>query len=342
VTLTVLPLWYLNGWIAIPSGGGILAFLILQIIFVSRYIAKRREFQRLRNKMFIELAEAKEAAEEANQAKSNFLANMSHDIRTPLNAILGYAQILSREDDLQPHHHPLVSTIFESGNHLLALINDILDISKIEAGRIELQETNFDLTALIDRLVTVFQFRCEQKGLRLRLEWQSGKVAKGQEGKGAKGQEGKEHASRFTHHVSHSIFVYGDEGKLRRVLTNLLSNAVNFTESGEIVLRISESYDTQHATRNTQHVSRFTFEVIDTGVGIPLEQQEAIFEPFTQGGALVAARLCPATSPPADGMPAQEGTGLGLTIAKRYVELMGGKIAVESPPLIPPTNLGGK
>jgi len=259
-----------------------------------------------------EVAEAaKEAAEFANRAKSIFLANMSHEIRTPLNAILGYAQILQRQSDLQSDVRNAVSTIEGSGEHLLALINDILDLSKIEVGRMELQTTDFDLTALIDSLSVMFQLRCEQKQLGWSLEWKEW-----QEGKRAKGQEDQDYTIRNgfdtpsatqpkQHHVSR-ILVHGDEGKLRQVLINLLSNAVKFTASGEVKLRISKKAD-----------SSLLFEVIDTGVGIPPEDHALIFEPFQQGEA----------------GETKGGTGLGLTIAQKQIQLMGGQLAFESPPL---------
>jgi len=239
---------------------------------------------------------AKETAEFANRAKSIFLANMSHEIRTPMNAILGYAQILQRNPELQSEVRNAVSTIEASGEHLLALINDILDLSKIEVGRMELQNADFDLTTLIDSLSVMFQLRCQQKSLGWRVEW---------EGFDFPAQSG--HPGHPTSVGESRILVHGDESKLRQVLMNLLSNAVKFTESGGIALQIRES-------RNTQHATLFTFEVIDTGVGIHPEDRATIFEPFQQGQ---------------EGST-KGGTGLGLTIAQKQVQLMGGKLDFES------------
>lgn len=187
--------------------------------------------------------EAEASAEAANRAKSEFLASMSHEIRTPMNAILGYAQILARDGALHPFHRDAVATILSSGDHLLHLINEILDLSKIDAGRMEVERTDFDLTALLRELVAMFQHRCEEKQLGLRLEA-----------------------------PDHAMLVNGDEGKLRQVLINLLGNAVKFTERGRVVLRAKQGEG-----------DAWRFEVEDTGIGISEAMQQRIFEPFQQG-----------------------------------------------------------
>ena len=187
---------------------------------------------------------AEATAESANQAKSEFLANMSHEIRTPMNAILGYSQILARDDSLPQFHRDAVATIISSGDHLLHLIDEILDLSKIDAGRMEVTVSDFDLSALIRELAAMFQHPCEEKHLGLRIDFPEGGAP---------------------------LAVRGDEGKLRQVLINLMGNAVKFTNKGLVTLQVRNADD------------EWTFAVEDTGPGIDPRMSERIFEPFQQG-----------------------------------------------------------
>ncbi len=193
-----------------------------------------------------ELKRAKEAAEEANQAKSVFLANMSHELRTPLNAILGFAQLMARDERIPDDERENLETINRSGTHLLRLINDVLEISKIEAGRFSLKITPIDLYELLDSLVEVMRVRARQKGLALSLE-RSDDLPR---------------------------YVKTDITKLRQVLLNLLSNAVKYTEAGSVILRA--------AVEGPSDRLWLRFEVVDTGIGIAAQELERIFLPFYQ------------------------------------------------------------
>jgi PAS domain S-box-containing protein len=194
--------------------------------------------------------ERSHAAEAANRAKSLFLANMSHELRTPLNAILGFSQLMTHASNLTPNQHQNLETINRSGEHLLALINSVLDMSKIEAGRVEIQPEEFDLRQLLLSLEEMFRLRVEQKGLALIFEA----------------------APQIPHYVR------ADQNKLRQILINLLGNAVKFTRQGSITLRV----DTQPVAGDKVEVSALQFEVEDTGSGIPKPELETIFEAFTQ------------------------------------------------------------
>ncbi len=226
------------------------------------------------------LEKAKNTAEAANRAKSKFLANMSHELRTPLNAILGFTQLLGRDSTIGKEQRDEIYIISRSGQHLLNLINDVLDITKIEAGRATLQEKSFDLYAFLRGISELFHSRAVEKGLTFTLE-KDADVPR---------------------------YIKGDEGKLRQVLINLLGNALKFTEKGGVTLRV-KSGDA------AESIWTFHFEVEDTGIGIDSKHLEEIFDPFVQ------------TS---DGADNKAGTGLGLTISRQFVNLMGGNIEVDS------------
>ncbi|HEY9609719.1 response regulator, partial [Allocoleopsis sp.] len=269
-----------------------------------------------------ELAIAKEKAEVANQAKSTFLANMSHELRSPLNAILGFSQLMTRSQTLPKEHVDNVGIITRSGEHLLTLINQVLDLSKIEAGRTTLNENNFDFYRLLCDIEDMFKLKADDKGLQLVCDrpWRCA-------------------ARNRAPDVPR--YVRTDEVKLRQILINLLNNAIKFTSEGGVSLKVKSSSggfndgfpttlsttsqakparttvksQAETQTTNNQQPITIIFEVEDTGAGIAPEEIDSIFEAFIQTQT---------------GKQAQEGTGLGLPITRKFVQLMGGEMTVNS------------
>jgi PAS domain S-box-containing protein len=243
---------------------------------IARDITERKQAE-------VRLEQAKQDAEAANVAKSQFLANMSHEFRTPLNAILGFAQVLSYDLNLTPDQHSFVQTIIQSGEHLLELINEVLDLSKIEAGRITLEQTTIHLSDFSGSVCAILQQEATMKGLSLNLN-----VA-----------------------PELPIYIVTDPHKLRQVLINLLGNSIKFTPQGHITLRVFPG-DQLECDRHRPAMP-LTFEVEDTGIGIAPDDQAKIFDAFEQA----SSRETPV-----------QGTGLGLTISSRLVEMMEGRITL--------------
>jgi signal transduction histidine kinase/DNA-binding response OmpR family regulator len=234
-----------------------------------------------------ELEQAKNIAELANRSKSEFLANMSHELRTPLNAILGFSQLMNRETSLTPQQKENLGIINRSGEHLLSLINDVLDLAKIESGKMTLYPTDFDLYGLLDLIAEMLAMKAESKGLELIIERNNDLPR----------------------------YINTDDKKLRQVLINLLGNAIKFTSQGSVTLRVSSVTRQESLAESHQEQMTIFFEIEDTGAGIAPEEIDTVFQAFTQTET---------------GKKSQEGTGLGLPISQKFVELMGGEISVTS------------
>jgi two-component system, NtrC family, sensor kinase len=231
-------------------------------------------------RLFREIEDKSRQLEAANRHKDEFLASMSHELRTPLNAVIGFSEVLLERmfGDVNAKQEEYLQDILSSGRHLLSLINDILDLAKIEAGRMDLDVEEFDVAQAIDNAVVLVRERATRKGLTLDTRLDHGLGA-----------------------------LRGDQRKVKQVLLNLLSNAVKFTpEGGRVEIR---------AQRADGHVE---VSVSDTGIGIAAEDLEAVFEEFRQVGTDYAKK--------------HEGTGLGLTLSRKFVELHGGRIWVKSQP----------
>jgi PAS domain S-box-containing protein len=228
-----------------------------------------------------QLREAQRRAELADRAKSEFLANMSHEIRTPMNGVLGMAELLSKSE-LSPKQRTFTDIIVKSGNALLTIINDILDFSKIDAGQLTLDPAPFNLSEAIEDVATLLSARAKEKDLELIVRVQ---------------------------HDLRDDFI-GDAGRIRQIVTNLVGNAIKFTEAGHVLIDVSRV--------SGDETARLKISVTDTGIGIPPDKLDLVFDKFSQVDASSTRR--------------HEGTGLGLAITSRLVQLMGGEIGVDSSP----------
>lgn len=288
LNITILPAWWQSWWwytlVAISTGLAIQQFVrwrlstaLLQRKALEEKVSERTGQLRLAN---ADAESAKEKAQSANTAKSVFLANMSHELRTPLNVVLGFSELMVRDQHASEEQKTNLNAIERAGRHLLGLIDDVLDMSKIEAGHTELELLPNNLHAILDDIDLLFRQRAERKNLNFTLK-KAANLPK---------------------------YLEVDEGKLRQVLINLLGNAHKFTDTGGISLSVK-------ADQSGENQWKLSFAVEDTGCGISEEGVKTVFDPFVQTGRSPARN---------------QGTGLGLAISYQFIELMGGKLGVDS------------
>ncbi|NJM10089.1 MAG: response regulator [Bdellovibrionaceae bacterium] len=270
-----------------PNDNVIKEFLILndKVSELSKEIKRRQALEDERAELLAREKAARELAEKSSaranlaaNAKAQFLAQMSHEIRSPLNAILGFSDLLLEEGLAEANKSDFVQRIRTSGKHLLRIIDDILDLSKFEAGKVPIQPVYFSIVELLDEIVQSLRPLSKAKGLELNLKFQ-GLIPQ---------------------------VIRSDPSRVRQILTNLIGNAMKFTDSGGI--EVNARFDTSA----TQRDCCLIFEITDSGIGISAEQQARLFQPFEQGDAAANRRF--------------SGTGLGLVISKRTAEALGGKL----------------
>lgn len=262
---------YIFGYIAMT------VVLLLAYFVIKQILKKSKELEEISEKAMVSEKEALKA----NESKSQFLANMSHEIRTPLNAIIGFSDILAASD-LEKKNKAKATIISKSANALLNIINDILDISKIESGKFEISKTKFNLAELLEQIVQLYSINTKQKNIR------------------------------FFYTLDKNIpdYIISDETKLKQVLSNILSNAIKFTpENGKVIFTV-------HAIEKKDNFMKIEFLIKDEGIGISLDDQKKIFEPFSQADGTISRKF--------------GGTGLGLPISLNILKMLGSEIKLES------------